>query len=84
VRNVTQIQDYTNYCALVSMRTITSVMGAEPANGLASKVLFAEHHLETRRNTIPHQSHEVSTSAPPDDWRFFRGIVGAFWGTAED
>ncbi len=75
VRNVSQIQDYTNYARGV-YADYYQCHGAEPANGLASKCYSPSTTWnETEHNS--HQSHEFRLSTP-DDWRF-RGIVGAFW-----
>ncbi len=75
VRNVSQVQDYTNY-ARGFYADYYQCHGAEPANGLAAKCYSPSTTWnETERNT--HQSHELRVSTP-DDWRF-RGIVGAFW-----
>src|SRR5450432_1337381 len=75
VRNVSQIQDYTNYARGV-YADYYQCHGAEPANGLASKCYSpSTTWTETEHNT--HQSHEFRLSTP-DDWRF-RGIAGAFW-----
>lgn len=75
VRNVSAVQDYTNY-ARGLYADYYQCHGAEPANGLAS-TCFSPSTVwnETERNT--HQSHELRLSTP-DDWRL-RGIVGAFW-----
>jgi iron complex outermembrane recepter protein len=75
VRNISEIQDYTNY-ARGLYADYYQCHGAEPANGLAS-TCFSPSSVwnETERNT--HQSHEIRLSTP-DDWRL-RGIVGAFW-----
>ena len=75
VRNVSQVQDYTNYARGV-YADYYQCHGAEPANGLASKCYSPSATWnEIERNT--HQSHEIRLSTP-DDWRL-RGIVGAFW-----
>ena len=75
VRNVSQVQDYTNYARGV-YADYYQCHGAEPANGLASKCFSPSTTWnETENNS--HQSHEIRLSTP-DDWRF-RGIVGAFW-----
>lgn len=75
VRNVSQVQDYTNYARGV-YADYYQCHGAEPANGLASTCFSPSATWnETERNT--HQSHEIRLSTP-DDWRL-RGIVGAFW-----
>ena len=75
VRNVSQVQDYTNYARGV-YADYYQCHGAEPANGLAAKCYSPSATWnETEHNT--HQSHEFRLSTP-DDWRL-RGIVGAFW-----
>src|SRR5580704_135847 len=75
LRNVSQIQDYTNY-ARGLYADYYQCHGAEPANGLAAKCFSPSTTWnETEHNS--HQSHEFRLSNP-DDWRF-RGIVGAFW-----
>ena len=75
VRNVEQVQDYTNYARGV-YADYYQCHGAEPANGLASTCYSpATTWNEIERNT--HQSHEFRLSTP-DDWRL-RGILGAFW-----
>jgi iron complex outermembrane recepter protein len=75
VRNVSQVQDYTNYARGV-YADYYQCHGAEAANGLAA-TCFSPSSVwtDTERNT--HQSHEIRLSTP-DDWRV-RGIVGAFW-----
>ena len=75
VRNIDQLQDYTNYARGV-YADYYQCHGAEPANGLAATCYSPRTTWnETERNT--HQSHELRLSTP-DDWRL-RGIVGAFW-----
>jgi iron complex outermembrane receptor protein len=75
VRNVEQVQDYTNYARGV-YADYYQCHGAEPANGLAAACASpATTWNETEHNT--HQTHEFRLSTP-DDWRV-RGIVGAFW-----
>jgi len=75
VRNVSQVQDYTNYSRGV-YADYYQCHGAEPANGLAATCYSpSATWTDTERNT--HQSHEIRVSTP-DDWRL-RGIVGAFW-----
>ena len=75
VRNVSQVQDYTNYARGV-YADYYQCHGAEPANNLAASCSSpATTWNETERNT--HQSHEIRLSTP-DDWRL-RGILGAFW-----
>ncbi len=75
VRNVSQVQDYTNYSRGL-YADYYQCHGAEPANGLESTCYSpSATWRDTERNT--HQSHEIRLSTP-DDWRL-RGIVGAFW-----
>jgi iron complex outermembrane recepter protein len=75
VRNVSQVQDYTNYSRGV-YADYYQCHGAEPANGLAAACTTPSATWnDTERNT--HQSHEIRLSTP-DDWRL-RAIVGAFW-----
>jgi iron complex outermembrane receptor protein len=75
VRNVSQIQDYTNYARGV-YADYYQCHGAEPSNGVAAKCFSPSTTWnETEHNT--HQSHEFRLSTP-DDWRL-RGILGAFW-----
>jgi iron complex outermembrane recepter protein len=74
-RDVSQIQDYTNYARGV-YADYYQCHGAEPANGLASTCYSPSSTWnETEHNT--HQSHEIRLSTP-DEWRF-RGIIGGFW-----
>ena len=73
VRNVSQVQDYTNYSRGV-YADYYQCHGAEP--GLDSTCYSPSATWnDTERNT--HQSHELRLSTP-DDWRM-RGIVGAFF-----
>jgi outer membrane receptor protein involved in Fe transport len=75
VRNVEQVQDYTNYARGV-YADYYQCHGAEPANGLKSTCYSPSSTWnDTEHNT--HQSHEIRLSTP-DEWRM-RGIVGAFW-----
>lgn len=75
VRNVSQVQDYTNYARGV-YADYYQCHGAEPASGLAATCASPSAiWRETERNT--HQSHEFRLSTP-DDWRL-RAIAGAFW-----
>jgi outer membrane receptor protein involved in Fe transport len=75
VRNVDQIQDYTNY-ARGLYADYYQCHGAEPTKGLVATCYTPlSTWTEIERNT--HQSHEFRLSTP-DDWRL-RGIVGAFW-----
>ena len=75
VRNVTQVQDYTNYARGV-YANYYQCHGADSTKGLASTCYSPSSTWnDTERNT--HQSQELRLSTP-DDWRL-RGIVGAFW-----
>ncbi len=75
VRNVDQVQDYTNYARGV-YADYYQCHGANAAQGLSSTCYSpASTWREQERNT--HQSHELRLSTP-DDWRF-RAIGGAFW-----
>jgi outer membrane receptor protein involved in Fe transport len=75
VRNVSQVQDYTNY-ARGLYADYYQCHGAEPASGLASTCYSPSAVWnETERNT--HQSHELRISTPDD--RRLRGIAGVFW-----
>ena len=75
VRNVDQIQDYTNYARGV-YADYYQCHGAEaaanlPATCYSPSAVWTDHE----RNT--HLSQEIRLSTP-DDWRV-RGIAGAFW-----
>jgi len=74
VRNVEQVQDYTNY-ARGSFGFYYQCAGysADPATGTCYTPSTVWR--ETERNV--HQSHELRFSTP-DDWRI-RGIVGVYW-----
>jgi iron complex outermembrane receptor protein len=75
VRNISEIQDYTNY-ARGLYADYYQCHGAEPDNGLTSTCFSPSATWnETEHNT--HQSHEIRLSTP-DDWRL-RGIIGGFW-----
>jgi iron complex outermembrane receptor protein len=75
VRNVAQVQDYSNYSRGV-YADYYQCHGAQPADGLPSTCYSPSATWnDTERNT--HQSHELRLSTP-DEWRL-RGIVGAFW-----
>ncbi len=77
VRNVDQVQDYTNYARGV-YADYYQCHGA--GGGLASTCYSPQSSWrEQERNT--HQSHEIRLSTP-DDWRT-RGIIGAFWEDQE-
>jgi len=75
VRNVSQVQDYTNY-ARGLYADYYQCHGAEPKNGLAA-TCFSPSSTWNETERATHQSHEFRLSTP-DDWRI-RGIVGVFW-----
>jgi outer membrane receptor protein involved in Fe transport len=84
VRNVHQVQDYTNYARGVyadyyqcyGPGTGYAVNGGKGDPNLKSTCYSPSSTWEEiERNT--HQSHELRLSTP-DDWRL-RGLVGAFW-----
>jgi iron complex outermembrane recepter protein len=79
VRNIDQVQDYTNYSRGV-YADYYQCHGADAAKGLVA-TCYSPSAIwrEKERNT--HQSHEIRLSTP-DDWRV-RGIVGAFWEKLE-
>ena len=76
VRNVEQVQDYTNYARGPYVATTTSASTVRTRDRRRSAQCYlAERDLADERNT--HQSHEFRLSTP-DDWRM-RAIGGAFW-----
>ncbi len=75
VRNVSQVQDYTNYSRGV-YADYYQCHGAEPLNGLVA-TCYSPSATWNEREHNTHFSHEFRLSTP-DDWRF-RGILGAFW-----
>jgi len=75
VRNVDQIQDYTNYARGV-YADYYQCHGAEPANNLVA-TCYSPSAVWTDRERNTHLSQEIRLSTP-DDWRV-RGIAGAFW-----
>ncbi|HTV52902.1 MAG TPA: TonB-dependent receptor [Steroidobacteraceae bacterium] len=75
VRNISQIQDYTNYARGV-YADYYQCHGAEPAHGLAS-ACYSPATTWNETEEMTHQSHEIRLSTP-DEWRL-RGILGAFW-----
>ncbi len=76
VRNISQIQDYTNYARGV-YADYYQCHGAEPANGLPTATCYSPSSVWTEAERNTHQSHELRLSTP-DDWRL-RGILGGFW-----
>jgi iron complex outermembrane receptor protein len=75
VRNVAQVQDYSNYSRGV-YADYYQCHGAQPSDGLPSTCYSPSATWnDTERNT--HWSHEIRLSTP-DDWRL-RGIVGVFY-----
>ncbi len=75
VRNVNQVQDYTNYSRGL-YADYYQCHGAEPKNNLQS-TCFSPSSTWNETERAKHQSHEFRLSTP-DDWRL-RGIFGAFW-----
>ncbi len=77
VRNVDQVQDYTNYARGV----YADYYQCHGAGGGQAATCYSPQSSwrEQERNT--HQSHEFRLSTP-DDWRA-RGILGAFWEDQE-
>jgi iron complex outermembrane recepter protein len=75
VRNVSQIQDYTNY-ARGLYADYYQCHGAQASKGVSATCYSPSATWQERTNNT-HQSHEFRLSTP-DDWRL-RGIVGAFW-----
>ncbi len=74
VRNVDQVQDYTNYARGV-YADYYQCHGSNKGTITPTCYSPVTSWREQERNT--HQSHEFRLSTP-DDWRL-RGIVGAFW-----
>jgi iron complex outermembrane receptor protein len=75
VRNVDQVQDYTNYARGVFgyYYQCAGYAKGNPSAGQCYTPSSTWH--DTEKNT--HQSHELRLSTP-DDWRF-RGIGGIYW-----
>jgi iron complex outermembrane recepter protein len=73
VRNVEQVQDYTNYARGVYADYYQCVAGANGGPGQCYSPSTTWH--DTERDT--HNSQELRLSTP-DDWRI-RGIGGLFW-----
>jgi iron complex outermembrane recepter protein len=76
VRNVSQVQDYTNY-SRGYYADYYQCHGAEPANGLPKATCYSPSSTWNETERATHQSHEIRLSTP-DDWRL-RGILGAFY-----
>ena len=75
VRNVDQVQDYTNYARGVYADYYQCSGGGTTNGGVAQCFSPSATWRETDRST--HQSHEMRLSTP-DDWRL-RAIGGLFW-----
>ncbi len=77
VRNVDQVQDYTNYARGVygSYYQCTGLNGKAPTASAGQCYTPSTTWRETEKNT--HQSHEFRLSTP-DDWRV-RAIGGVYW-----
>jgi iron complex outermembrane recepter protein len=74
VRNVEQVQDYTNYArGVYGFYYQCAGYSSNPADGQCYSP--STIWRESLRNT--HQSHELRLSTP-DSWRI-RGLVGAYW-----
>jgi iron complex outermembrane recepter protein len=73
VRNVEQIQDYTNYARGVYADYYQCVPGANGAPGQCYSPSTTWHDTERDK----HNSQELRLSTP-DEWRI-RGIAGVFW-----
>jgi len=73
VRNVDQVQDYTNYARGVYADYYQCVPGANgtPGQCYSPSTTWQDHERDT------HNSQELRLSTP-DDWRV-RGIAGIFW-----
>jgi iron complex outermembrane receptor protein len=75
VRNIEQVQDYTNYARGV-FGSYYQCAGISPTNAAAGQCYTPSTTWhDTEKNT--HQTHEIRLSTP-DDWRI-RGIAGAFY-----
>ena len=74
MRNVSTVQDYTNY-ARGMYADYYQCHGPDPQRSGSTCYSPSAIWNETERNT--HQSQEIRLSTP-DEWRL-RGIVGAFW-----
>jgi iron complex outermembrane receptor protein len=77
VRNVNQVQDYTNYARGVygSYYQCAGLNGKAPTASAGQCYTPSTTWRETEKNT--HQSHEFRLSTP-DDWRV-RAIGGVYW-----
>jgi outer membrane receptor protein involved in Fe transport len=77
VRNVDQVQDYTNYARGVYADYYQCYGPGSGGDTHLKSTCFSPSSTwhDTERNT--HQQHEFRLSTP-DEWRF-RGILGAFW-----
>ncbi len=75
-RDLSTVQDYTNYARGKYVDYYQCLHGAEPANGLAATCFSPSTTWnEIEENT--HLSQEIRLSTP-DEWRL-RGIAGVFW-----
>jgi iron complex outermembrane receptor protein len=75
VRNIDQVQDYTNYARGV-FGSYYQCTGLSPTSAAAGKCYTpSTTWQDTEKNT--HQSHELRLSTP-DDWRL-RAIGGVYW-----
>jgi iron complex outermembrane receptor protein len=75
VRNVEQVQDYTNYARGILADYYQCAFPSQAANAIGQCFTPSSTWHDQERNT--HQSHELRVSTP-DDWRI-RGIGGLFY-----
>jgi len=76
IRNVEQVQDYTNYSRGVYAEYYECSGGGTSAVG-ATPQCFSPSATWNEKERVTHQSHELRASTP-DDWRL-RGIAGLFY-----
>jgi iron complex outermembrane recepter protein len=76
-RNISQVQDYTNY----ARGLYADYYQCHGAEGALASTCFSPSSTWNEWEHNTHQSHELRLSTP-DDWRV-RGIVGAFWEQLE-
>jgi iron complex outermembrane recepter protein len=75
VRNVEQVQDYTNYARSVYADYYQCIGGG--TTSAATPQCFSPSATWREHERSTHQSHEIRV-VTPDDWRL-RGIGGLFW-----
>ena len=76
MRNVDQVQDYTNYARGVFgyYYQCAGYSSTDPSKG---QVLYAEHDLDENSERTTHNSQELRLSTPDD--KRIRGVVGVYW-----